>query len=653
MLISRYFRECYESGSISFIVTNMFVLYSFWRNVNNISSVSVSFLALIIVLTGLQPLNAEEVNSTKTIKHQSSTYDSSDLLTISSPQVELETFIKGNEINSLNAFDNLLSQVQPEPKNNNQKVDRVDSLNAFDNLLAQIQPESQANNDRRDIVAQNVDDVPEQIVVKNFDVIGSSIFSDRELAQAVKSYENRPLTLPELFQARSIITKLYTDKGYVNSGAYIPPQELNNGTVKIAVLEGKLEGINVSGTDRLTPKYISSRIETAAGKPVNVESLLAALQLLRLDPLIDNVSAELSAGIKPGTSLLDIQVEEADVFNLATSFNNKKSPSVGSNQRSASFNHGNLFGLGDRFNFTFSNTKGSNSFDFAYSLPFNSKNGTINAAYGSNSNDVVEEPFVSDLDLESQSRYFELNLRQPIVLKPNKELAMGLSFARSESETFLNNIDFRLSRGANEEGETKISALRFFQEYVNRDDKKVLAFRSQFSVGIDAFNATNNEEGPDSTFFSWRGQSQWVRRLDEDFLFLLRGDVQIAGGALVPLEQFRVGGVNSARGYRQDLSLGDSGVFGSAELRVPVLRFKKIDGLVQIAPFFDIGRLWNTDDVEIANATLPSLGLGLNFAMGDRFNARLDYGVPLVSVENEGDSLQEDGLHFSVDYSFF
>ncbi|MCC0177310.1 ShlB/FhaC/HecB family hemolysin secretion/activation protein [Waterburya agarophytonicola K14] len=499
----------------------------------------------------------------------------------------------------------------------------------------------------------NSNDVPEQIVVKSFDIVGSSVFSDRELDKAIESYRDRPLTLPELFQARSIITKLYTDKGYVNSGAYIPPQELDNGTVKIAVLEGKLEGINVSGTERLTPKYISSRIEAAAGKPVNIESLLAALQLLRLDPLINNVSAELSAGIEPGTSLLDIQIEEADVFSISTSFNNKKSPSVGSNQRSASFNHGNLLGIGDRFDFNFSNTEGSNSFDFGYSLPFNSKNGTIKAAYGTNSNDVVEDPF-TPIDLESQSRYFELNLRQPLVLKPNQEFAMGISFSRSESETFLQNDGFFLSRGANEDGETRISAVRLLQEYVNRDDKKVLAFRSQFSLGIDAFNATINDgDVPDSTFFAWRGQGQWVRRLDEDFLFLLRGDVQVAGGSLVPLEQFRVGGVNSARGYRQDLSLGDSGAFASAELQIPVLRFKKIDGLVQIAPFFDIGTLWNTDEVEIANATLPSLGLGLNFAMGTRFNARLDWGIPLVDVETTRDSLQENGVHFAVDYSFF
>ncbi|MGD1921153.1 MAG: ShlB/FhaC/HecB family hemolysin secretion/activation protein [Pleurocapsa sp.] len=570
-----------------------------------------------------QPSNAEKTNLSQTIEHQGDIFNVSNLSRISLPPLDPKSAIISNS-----------SYLQSQSQKN------IESANEEKNL----------------VVAQDInsDDVPEQIIVKEFDVVGSSVFSEQELAAAVKPYRNRPLTLPELFQARSIITKLYTDKVYVNSGAYIPPQELDDGKVKIAVLEGKLEGINVSGTDRLTPRYISSRIEAAAGKPVNVESLLAALQLLRVDPLINNVSAELSAGIQPGTSLLDIQVEEADVFDLSTSFNNKKSPSVGSNQRSASFNHGNLLGLGDRFNFTFSNTKGSNSFDFAYSLPINSKNGTITAAYGSNSNDVDEEPFVSAIDLESQSRYFELNLRQPVVLKPNRELAMGLSFSRSQSETFLDNNGFPLSRGADEEGETKISALRFFQEYVNRDDKKVLAFRSQFSVGIDAFDASSNDDGvPDSTFFAWRGQSQWVRRLDEDFLFLLRGDVQVAGGALVPLEQFRVGGVNSARGYRQDLSLGDSGIFGSAELRVPILRFKLVDGLVQIAPFFDIGTLWNTDDVEIANATLPSLGLGLNFAMGDRINARLDYGIPLVDIETEGDSLQEDGFHFSVDYSFF
>jgi hemolysin activation/secretion protein len=351
--------------------------------------------------------------------------------------------------------------------------------------------------------------------------------------------------------------------------------------------------------------------------------------------------------------LLDIKIQEADVFNVSTSLNNSRSPSVGSNQRSIGINHGNLLGFGDKFNFEYANTKGSDAFDLSYGVPINSKNGTIKAAYGNNSNDVIEKPF-TPLDIESKSRYYELSLRRPILVKPTQEFALGMSLTRTESETSLLNENFQLSRGANDDGETKISAVRLFQEYVNRNDKEVLAFRSQFSLGVDALNPTINENGePDSTFLSWRGQSQWVRRLDEDFLLLLRGDAQLSGGSLVPLEQFRLGGVSSARGYRQDLSLGDNGLFASTELRIPVVRFKKFDGLLQISPFFDIGTVWNSGDVEISNATLASLGVGLNFSMGTNFNARLDWGIPLTSVDAENNSLQEDGIYFSIDSNFF
>ncbi|MFM2314869.1 MAG: hypothetical protein RLZZ04_4145 [Cyanobacteriota bacterium] len=526
------------------------------------------------------------------------------------------------------------------------------SLWGLSSLEVQAQEQVQDKSPEK-ITATSNNDIPQEIIVKEFDVVGSSIFTPQELHQAVKSYLNRPLTLPELFQARSTITKLYTDQGYVSSGAYIPPQELNNGKVKIAVLEGKLEGVNVSGTKHLSSNYISSRIKAAAGKPINVDALLSALQLLRLDPLIENVSAELSAGINPGTSLLDINIKEADVFHVSTNFNNSRSPSVGTMQRSIGINHGNLLGFGDQLNLEYANTKGSDAFDLAYGFPINTKNGTIKAAFGVNSNNVIEDPFTA-IDIESKSRYYELSLRQPVLLKPNREFALGMSLSHTDSETFLMNDKFYLSRGANDDGETKISAVRLFQEFVNRNDKQVLAFRSQFSLGVDALNATINNDGePDSTFISWRGQSQWVRRLDEDFLFLLRGDAQLSGGSLVPLEQFRIGGVNSTRGYRQDLSLGDNGLFASAELRIPVVRFKKFDGLVQINPFFDVGTVWNNENIEITNATLPALGVGLNLSLGDNFNARLDWGIPLTSIETKNNSLQKSGLYFSVNSNFF
>ena len=488
--------------------------------------------------------------------------------------------------------------------------------------------------------------------VDRFEVVGSSVFSDEELAAVLDEYEGRPLSLSELYQARSAITKLYTDNGYVNTGAYIPPQELTSRTVTISVLEGQLEDINVTGTNRLDPDYIRSRIQNSAGTPVNVESLLEALQMLRIDPLIENVSAELSAGISPGTSLLEVEVEEADPFKITAQFDNNRSPSVGTNRRGAGFIHSNLLGFGDRISFNYNNTEGSDSIDTSYTLPFNSRNGTLRFAYGYSDNEIIEDPF-TPLDIQSESQYYELGIRQPIVATPESEFAMGLSFSFQESKTQILDTPFPLSRGANEEGETSIGALRFFQEYVDRSDTEVLALRSQFSFGLDVFGATQNADGiPDSTFFAWRGQSQWVRRLDEDFLFLLRGDVQLSSSELVPLEQFRVGGVNSVRGYRQDFALGDNGLFTSAEVRIPLFRIRRIGGVMQLTPFVDLGTIWNSDDSRIGNEFLAAVGIGLNFSAGNGFNARLDWGIPLVDVDSQGDSLQEDGIYFTIDWNF-
>src|SRR5919202_727806 len=99
-------------------------------------------------------------------------------------------------------------------------------------------------------------------------------------------------------------------------GPLTPPQTLQGGVVTIQVVEGSLESINVTGTRRLNPDYIRSRIAIATNKPLNRERLLEALQLLQLNPLIQNLSAELSAGTEPGLSLLEVKVTEAKTRRL-------------------------------------------------------------------------------------------------------------------------------------------------------------------------------------------------------------------------------------------------------------------------------------------------------------------------------------------------
>lgn len=523
---------------------------------------------------------------------------------------------------------------------------------ATDESILKVSEETTSeSNDHLVSTSPNLDNIPEKIIVKQFEVVGNSIFPGEEIDIILASYENRPLSLAELFQARSAITKLYTEQGYVNSGAYIPPQELDNGVVKIAVLEGTLEDIKITGNKRLNTDYIRSRIERYSKAPVNVDELLEALQILRLDPLIENVSAELSAGINPGTSLLEVEIQEADNFKIRTQFDNQRSPTVGTNRRGAGLEHSNLLGFGDRITFDYINTEGSDNLDFSYGIPFNAKNGTIRMAYGFSGNDVIEEPF-TPLDIETESEYFELGFRQPLINTTNRELALGLNFSYQDSRTKVLDEPFPLSAGADEDGKTKISALRFFQEYVTRNEKQVWALRSQFSVGLDLFGATVNDDAPDSLFLAWRGQSQWIRRLDEDFLLVLRGDLQLSTTDLVPLEKFRIGGANSVRGYRQDFALGDSGLTAGAEMRIPLVRFRRFNGVLQLTPFVDLGTIWNREDVAIDTDFLAAIGLGLNFSAGNGFNARIDWGIPLVDVVTQGDSLQENGIHFSLNFGF-
>ncbi|MBD2535503.1 ShlB/FhaC/HecB family hemolysin secretion/activation protein [Nostoc flagelliforme FACHB-838] len=498
--------------------------------------------------------------------------------------------------------------------------------------------------------------------VKQFEVIGSTVFSPKKFNQILAEFINKPITFAQLSETRSKITELYIQEGYVTSGAYIPEQTLTDGVVQIQIIEGKLEDIQITGTKRLNPNYIRSRIALGASTPLNQKRLLESLQLLQLNPLIENLSAELSAGSRPGSNLLAIKVTEADTFNVETVFDNGRSPSVGSFRRQLQVNEANLLGFGDSISLTYSNTDGSNTVDASYSLPLNPRNGTLTFSYGNSSANVIERSF-DILDIESASQYYDLTFRQPIVQTPNQEFALGITASRRESDISSSLFEQQnvplsgLSPGADEQGRTRISALRFLQEWTTRNSQEVIAARSQFSLGTGAFNATINNTEPDSRFFAWRGQAQWVRLLAPDTLLFIRGDIQLASTRLLASEQFGLGGINSVRGYRQDLLLADNGALASVELRLPILRIPQWDGVMQVTPFVDVGTAWNNssniDENNTDSNVLASVGLGLRWLQGNNFTAGIEWGIPLISVDTQGNTLQENGLYFFVRYNPF
>jgi hemolysin activation/secretion protein len=564
-----------------------------------------------------------------------------------------------------------LPQPEPTPSLQRQTEPNSDTSEVYECPLSVRSPEPQSPTTQTP-EDNKTNEVIEAISVTNFRFIGNTVFSQKTLEQEITKnflkldsntnrFQETKITFAQLQQLISEVTKLYNVKGYINSFAYIPStseepnQRLQNrgaaGEVIIKIVEGGLESIRVrrkTGKQRLNLNYVCSRLAIAS-QPLQVSRLLDALRLLELDPLIKNISAELIPGSQSNRSALEVKFEEEKTFSAALLLDNRRAPSIGSFRRQLQLTEANLLGKGDGLSLAYTNTDGSNAFDLSYTLPLNPHNGTINLSAGITGNRVIEKPF-EKVDIRAAAQYFDLTFRQPILRNPRQEFALGVTATRRESGTSILGEDFPLSAGADAKGRTGISAVRFFQDWTVRNNDELLALRSQFSLGLGVFNATVNSEAPDSRFLAWRGQGQWIRRFRRDTFLVAKTDIQLANRTLLPLEQFGIGGGNSVRGYRQDILLGDNGVSASAELRFPIVgRSDRGLGVLQIAPFVDAGRVWNSSGMENSERQfLMSVGTGLRWELGDTMSANFYWGIPLVDVNSRGRTWQEKGLHFSV-----
>ncbi|MDX2242247.1 MAG: ShlB/FhaC/HecB family hemolysin secretion/activation protein [Leptolyngbyaceae cyanobacterium bins.302] len=493
------------------------------------------------------------------------------------------------------------------------------------------------------------------VFVKAFRFEGNTVFTAEQLEVVTAPYANRKLTFTELLQARSAVTDFYVRAGYVTSGAYLPV-EMNQfldpdaAVFTIRVIEGKVEAIDIVGDRRLS-RYVRSRLKQATEPVLNRFQLEEALRLLQIDPLIESVSANLSTGSQANLSVLTVQVKQVPPLNAQVQLNNGRSPTVGTLERGVQISAVNLLGQGDSFSVNYRNTDGTNGVDTDFTIPLSARNGTVSFRYSNLQSRIVESPF-DQLDIQGSSRIYELSVRQPMIQRVHEtyveEFALGLTASRLESETTLLGIPFPLSAGADSEGKTRITALRFFQEYRRRSEKSVFIARSQLSFGLDALGSTINEASPDSRFLVWRGQMAWFQRVLGDSRLLVRTDLQLADRPLVPLEQFSLGGPSTVRGYRQDAIISENGFFSTVELQIPLLNTNRLR--LDIVPFVDVGTTWNSGkSLNPDPRTLASTGLGLQFQHGGLL-VRINYAIPFVDLDSERRSLQEQGFDFVLRY---
>jgi hemolysin activation/secretion protein len=496
-----------------------------------------------------------------------------------------------------------------------------------------------------------------QVFIRQIRLTGNTVFTDAQLAEVTRPYTNRYLTSEDLEAVRQALTVFYVRHGYLNSGAVIPDQKVKDGVVELRIVEGRLTQIAVSGNERLSTDYLTDRLALGAGPPFNVNDLQDRIQILLQGPFVERINAQIEPGDQPGEARLRAAVAETAPYRLSVGADTDLSPSLGEARGVLRGQLLSPFGLGDILSAEVALAEGLQDYTFDYAIPLTARDLTLDLYYEGTSSDVVQDP-LNALDIQGDTWTAAFRLSQPVYRTSRDQLTLAAGLDVRESKTSLLGRGFPFSEGVEPDGTSRVTVLRFIQEWLSRGADQVLAARSTFSLGIDAFDATINDGGvPDGRFFAWLGQFQWARRLGEtenQLVFRLQG--QLTADPLLPLEQFAVGGLWSVRGYPTNALVRDQGFATSLELRIPVLHREDGAPLLQIVPFVDAGGAWYKDRGDTPEpTTIASAGLGLRFDPHKRIHAEVYWGKAFQKddLDRPDDSIQDSGWSFLLNADIF
>ncbi|MEL4894207.1 ShlB/FhaC/HecB family hemolysin secretion/activation protein [Crocosphaera sp. Alani8] len=499
----------------------------------------------------------------------------------------------------------------------------------------------------------------------NLTVTGNTLLTRKQILsipvieKIVERYQEENLYLEELNQVSTTladaITNFYLTEGYITSKATfnsLTNIEANT-DVEIVIIEGNIAELQLIGRNNLHLDFICDRLFLGIGSPFNVTQLEKQLRILLFNPLFETVDAQLQASGKPGLSILVATVKESDNWKFGIGIDNFSPPSIGSDRSGTFLQNKNLTGWGDNISVSYyrSTTDGGNTVDAIYELPINREEGTLQIRVIPSWTRITQAPLDS-FRIEGNKQIYEMGFRQPLWRNLLDEFALSVGFRYQNEQTLINGEVVPVNNGRN-----RSTIFQFGQDYLSRDQQGFWFLRSQFNLGVDLFDATSRSDStPDSRFFSWLFQGQRIQQWDENNLTVIRADLQLTSDSLLPDQWFIIGGGGSVRGYRQNIRFADNGFRLSVENRITIMRNNLDRSTLEIAPFIDMGSVWFVNENEASSDDNFLMGTGLGLIWNDvatieGLNLRLDYGIPLISLPRLGNSLQERGLYFQINYS--
>ncbi|PRC92981.1 ShlB/FhaC/HecB family hemolysin secretion/activation protein [Solimicrobium silvestre] len=188
-----------------------------------------------------------------------------------------------------------------------------------------------------------------QVTVNKLEIVGNRVIDTATLNGLVADGTGKSLTLAELEGLAQRITRHYRAKGYFVARAYIPAQEVANGTIKIRVVEGNYGQFRLKNQSLVKDDIVQNMLDDVKHYDiVSLETLERAMLIINDTPGVQVTRADVMPGEKVGTSDFAIDTKATERYTGFVMLDNFGSIYTGRDRLSFNVDDNSISGHGDR-----------------------------------------------------------------------------------------------------------------------------------------------------------------------------------------------------------------------------------------------------------------------------------------------------------------
>lgn len=481
----------------------------------------------------------------------------------------------------------------------------------------------------------------QKLPVKGFRFSGSVPDSQRvALQKVVEPYVNESLSFAELQTVVQVVSDYLHQEGYALARAYLPPQEIEEGVVEIAIALAQLDengiqlqvlpGVRIS-EERLH-RTLSQTLKT---DKMNHAQLERSLLLLNQLPGIKAVG-KMSAGSQPQTFRLSVLVSPKPKYNANMWFDNYGSRYVGSSRVGGGVSLSSPLKWADKLTLQGALSEGLNLAQVDYSLPIGYQGLRLGAFYNALHYELGDA--FKALNAKGNALTHHVYVTYPVYLTLNAALTGSLKAEKkhlNDSILHQTTADKRLTLGS-------LMLEGYWREHWF--SKGVWQYDFRWSFGhLDLSHQAINERA-DANSAKTSGHFQKIayslgatQTLKPLWTLSIKAHGQWANKNLDSSEKLSLGGPSGVRAYTLSEGSGNQGIIGHLELNRHFLLPKS--NRVHASFFLDAGKIhryhttwagWQGRNADLKNSTtLMGLGFGVSWSHPDWLSVRSSYAHSL------------------------